>query len=83
MREPPGQHVSRRSHEREGEGLGDRGLAALGEIAGDRVGQEAEPFEAKGLRGVTDRTVQRDWRKARLVLHRQLAPTQGENEPGR
>ncbi len=28
--------------------------------------------EIAGLRGVSDRTVQRDWRKARLILHRGL-----------
>ena len=31
--------------------------------------------EIAGLRGVSDRTVQRDWRKARLILHRELAST--------
>lgn len=32
------------------------------------------PFtEIAALRGVSDRTVQRDWRKARLLLHRTLA----------
>lgn len=30
--------------------------------------------EIAALRGVTDRTVQRDWRKARLILHRALRP---------
>jgi RNA polymerase sigma factor (TIGR02999 family) len=29
--------------------------------------------EIAGLRGVSDRTVQRDWRKARLLLHRALS----------
>jgi len=28
--------------------------------------------EIAGLRGVSDRTIQRDWRKARLILHRAL-----------
>ena len=28
--------------------------------------------EIAGLRGVSERTVQRDWRKARLLLHRTL-----------
>jgi DNA-directed RNA polymerase specialized sigma24 family protein len=28
--------------------------------------------EIAGLRGVSERTVQRDWRKARLLLHRSL-----------
>ena len=30
--------------------------------------------EIAAMRGVSERTVQRDWRKARLVLHRQLRP---------
>jgi RNA polymerase sigma factor (TIGR02999 family) len=30
--------------------------------------------EIAGLRGVSERTVQRDWRAARMVLHRQLRP---------
>ncbi len=30
--------------------------------------------EIAGMRGVSERTVQRDWRKARLLLHRELAP---------
>jgi RNA polymerase sigma factor (TIGR02999 family) len=30
--------------------------------------------EIAKLRGVSDRTVQRDWRKARLFLHRELRP---------
>ena len=30
--------------------------------------------EIAGLRGVSERTVQRDWQKARLVLHRALLP---------
>jgi DNA-directed RNA polymerase specialized sigma24 family protein len=29
--------------------------------------------EIAGLRGVSERTVQRDWREARLLLHRTLA----------
>jgi RNA polymerase sigma factor (TIGR02999 family) len=39
--------------------------------------------EIAGLRGVSDRTVQRDWRKARLILHRELAPGPRDPEPGR
>lgn len=31
--------------------------------------------EIAALRGVSDRTVQRDWQKARLVLHRELDPS--------
>ncbi len=31
--------------------------------------------EIAGLRGVSDRTVQRDWRKARVLLHQALRPT--------
>ena len=34
--------------------------------------------EIAGLRGVSDRTVQRDWRKARILLHHQL----GNGGPG-
>jgi DNA-directed RNA polymerase specialized sigma24 family protein len=30
--------------------------------------------EIAALRGVSDRTVQRDWHKARLLLHRELRP---------
>ena len=30
--------------------------------------------EIAAVRGVSDRTVQRDWRKARLLLHRALLP---------
>jgi RNA polymerase sigma factor (TIGR02999 family) len=30
--------------------------------------------EIAALRGVSDRTVQRDWQKARLILHRRLRP---------
>lgn len=30
--------------------------------------------EIAAMRGVSERTVQRDWRKARLLLHRELAP---------
>lgn len=37
--------------------------------------------EIARLRGVTDRTVQRDWRKARLFLHRELRPGLEENPP--
>lgn len=32
--------------------------------------------EIAGLRAVSERTVQRDWQKARLVLHRQLRPSE-------
>ena len=33
------------------------------------------PFtEIAALRGVSERTIQRDWRKARLLLHRSLTP---------
>ena len=35
--------------------------------------------EIANLRGVTERTVQRDWRKARMLLHRML---QDETQPG-
>lgn len=31
--------------------------------------------EIAGLRGVSERTVQRDWRKARLILHQALRPS--------
>ena len=31
-------------------------------------------LEIAGLRGVSERTVQRDWRKARVLLHRALSP---------
>ena len=34
--------------------------------------------EIAGLRGVAERTVQRDWRKARMLLHRTLKPGDGE-----
>ncbi len=37
--------------------------------------------EIAGLRGVSDRTVQRDWRKARLILHRELARAPGDAGP--
>jgi DNA-directed RNA polymerase specialized sigma24 family protein len=30
--------------------------------------------EIAALRGVSDRTVQRDWRKAKMILHRTLRP---------
>lgn len=30
--------------------------------------------EIAAMRGVTDRTVQRDWRKAKMILHRTLRP---------
>ncbi|HWA16400.1 MAG TPA: ECF-type sigma factor [Gemmatimonadales bacterium] len=33
--------------------------------------------EIAALRGVSDRTVQRDWQKARLVLHRELSSEAG------
>jgi RNA polymerase sigma factor (TIGR02999 family) len=33
--------------------------------------------EVAGLRGVSERTVQRDWRKARLLLHRALEQASG------
>lgn len=36
--------------------------------------------EIAGLRGVSERTVQRDWRKARLLLHHRL--TDAEQPPG-
>jgi RNA polymerase sigma factor (TIGR02999 family) len=36
--------------------------------------------EIAGLRGVSDRTVQRDWRKARALLHRSILGD-GEGEP--
>jgi len=33
------------------------------------------PFvEIAAVRGVSERTVQRDWRKARVILHQQLRP---------
>jgi RNA polymerase sigma factor (TIGR02999 family) len=32
--------------------------------------------EIAGLRGVSDRTIQRDWQKARLILHRTLHPAE-------
>jgi hypothetical protein len=31
--------------------------------------------ELAALRGVSERTVQRDWQKARLLLHRVLEPS--------
>jgi RNA polymerase sigma factor (TIGR02999 family) len=34
--------------------------------------------EIAGLRGVTERTVQRDWRKARMLLHRMLQDEAGD-----
>ena len=37
--------------------------------------------EIAGLRGVSDRTIQRDWRKARLLLHRHLRPEPTETPP--
>jgi RNA polymerase sigma factor (TIGR02999 family) len=37
--------------------------------------------EIAGLRGVSDRTVQRDWRKARLILHRELTPAPRDTGP--
>ncbi|MGH7514676.1 MAG: ECF-type sigma factor [Gemmatimonadales bacterium] len=37
--------------------------------------------EIAGLRGVSVRTVQRDWQKARLILHRALRPTGPERDP--
>jgi len=37
--------------------------------------------EIAGLRGVSERTVLRDWRKARLILHRVLRPPSPEDEP--
>jgi RNA polymerase sigma factor (TIGR02999 family) len=36
--------------------------------------------EIAALRGVSDRTVQRDWQKARLVLHQELSD-EGESSP--
>ncbi len=50
----------------------DPGLAELVDLhffCGLSFGEIAE------LRGVSDRTIQRDWRKARLILHRTLRPT--------
>jgi RNA polymerase sigma factor (TIGR02999 family) len=38
--------------------------------------------EIAGLRGVSERTVLRDWRKARLILHRVLRPAPTEDVPG-
>lgn len=38
--------------------------------------------EIAGLRGVSERTVQRDWRKARLLLHHTLADETGSDETG-
>jgi RNA polymerase sigma factor (TIGR02999 family) len=38
--------------------------------------------EIAEIRGVSERTVQRDWRKARLILHRVLRPAQGETGSG-
>ena len=61
-------------------------LEALGEAL-DRLAEQAPPLaqlvdlhffcgfsfaEVAALRGVSERTVQRDWRKARLLLHRAL-----------
>ena len=61
-------------------------LEALGEAL-DRLAAEAPPLaqlvdlhffcgfsfaEVAALRGVSERTVQRDWRKARLLLHHAL-----------
>jgi RNA polymerase sigma factor (TIGR02999 family) len=37
--------------------------------------------EIASLRGVSDRTVQRDWKKARLILHQALRPGAGDNPP--
>ena len=37
--------------------------------------------EIAGLRGVSDRTIQRDWRKARLILHQTLRSTEPEGSP--
>ena len=36
--------------------------------------------EIAGLRGVSERTIQRDWQKARLILHRALRPTGSERD---
>lgn len=39
--------------------------------------------EIAALRGVSDRTVQRDWRKARMILHRTLRPeATAREQPG-
>lgn len=37
--------------------------------------------EIAGLRGVSDRTVQRDWKKARLILHQALRPGADPTQP--
>jgi RNA polymerase sigma factor (TIGR02999 family) len=37
-------------------------------------------IEIAGMRGVSERTVQRDWRKARLMLHRLLRPDPADGE---
>ena len=39
--------------------------------------------EIAGLRDVSERTVQRDWRKARLLLHRALVGETGETGDAR
>jgi len=38
--------------------------------------------EIAGLRGVSERTVQRDWRKARVLLHRALSPDESADGTG-
>lgn len=37
--------------------------------------------EIAALRGVSERTVQRDWRKARVILHHQLRPAESQDDP--
>jgi RNA polymerase sigma factor (TIGR02999 family) len=57
----------------------DRGLAELVDL---HFFCGLSFVEIAALRGVTDRTVQRDWRKARMILHRTLLPDLLGEGPG-
>jgi RNA polymerase sigma factor (TIGR02999 family) len=48
--------------------------AALAELVDLHFFCGLDFVEIAGLRGVSERTVQRDWRKARVLLHRALRP---------
>ena len=73
---PPGEDASPDSLERLSVALDTlTGLApALAELVDLHFFSGFSLVEIAELRGVSDRTVQRDWRKARLLLHRLLRP---------
>ncbi len=68
---PPAEDLPRLSEALDALGESDRALAELVDL---KFFCGFSFKEIAGMRGVSERTVQRDWSKARLYLHRWLSP---------